>query len=95
MWNKTFLIIPTAALVIAVTAQAAAASTHRHARMFAAMSVRVRNSNAYAAPDTENIRGAASGMYRANDLNVYRDGQPGFDIKSEPPYGPNWRRTCC
>lgn len=82
MWKKTFLIIPTAALVIAVTAQAAAASTHRHARTgaFAATSERVRNSNAYAAPDTENIRGAASGMYRANDLNVYRDGQSGFDI---------------
>jgi hypothetical protein len=74
MWKKTFLIIPAAALVIAVTAQAAAASTHRHARTgaFADMSVRVRNSNAYAAPDT-------SGMYRTNDLNVYRDGQPGFD----------------
>jgi hypothetical protein len=49
--RKAFLTIPFAALVVAVTAQAAATSPHRHARTreFAAMSDKLRNSNAYAA----------------------------------------------
>jgi hypothetical protein len=51
--------------------------------------------NNYAAPDTassysggidewESTRDATSGMYRDNDLNVYRDGQPRDDIN---PHG--------
>jgi hypothetical protein len=56
--SLTFLFIP---LIAALTAQAAAADEHHHARTKdrAALSERVLNSNAYAAPGNFDMRSGA------------------------------------
>jgi hypothetical protein len=60
MQTKAFLTIPFVALVVAVTAQAAAASTYRHARTNEFAAEQLRHSNAYDA--SENI-GSQSDFY--------------------------------
>jgi hypothetical protein len=77
--RKAFLTIPFAALVVAVTAQAAAASPHRRhprTREFAVMSEKLRNSNAYAAPTYISVQPDPSagtyGMTADNHFHYYK-----------------------
>jgi hypothetical protein len=68
----TLLVVP---VVIAVTAQAAAASKPYHARMKDRVAAHAQLWNSIGGTTFDNTVGMDSGT-RANDPNVYRDGQP-------------------
>ena len=78
----TLLVVP---VVVAVTAQAAAASTPYHARVKDRVAVHEQLWNSVGGTTFDNTVGMDSGT-RVNDPNVYRDGQPipSYDIN---PHG--------